>query len=105
MAKISRQEILAIARISNLEVHADEIDALIEQIEQVLNYAERVKEVTDTQESNIKNSNIFREDIVHTYDPEIILKRAPEREGDYFVVPLILESPTENKKSSIGGEL
>lgn len=96
MAKISRQEVLDIARISNLEVHTDEIESLLKQLEQVLSYAERVKEVTDVQESSSKNSNVFRDDIESASHPELLLSQAPEREGNFFVVPLILES-NDNK--------
>jgi len=92
MTKISHEEILKIACISHLDVHADEVQPLISQIEQVLNYAERVKEVAaDVQEPSTKNVNIFREDVVVSTDNEPILVQAPEREGDYFVVPIILE--------------
>ncbi len=93
MTKITREEILKIARISHLDLHDDEVQPLILQIEQVLSYAERVKEVAvDSQEPSTKNVNMFREDVVVSTDNEPILVQAPEREGDYFVVPMILES-------------
>jgi len=93
MTKITRGEILKIARISHLDLHEDEIQPLISQIEQVLSYTERVKEVAaDVQEPSTKNVNTFREDVVVKTDKKPILAQAPEREGDYFVVPMILES-------------
>lgn len=93
MTKVTREEILKIARISKLDIHKDEIESLILQIEQVLSYAERVKEVAaDVQEPSTKNVNIFREDVIVRTDNEPILAQAPEREGNYFVVPMILES-------------
>ena len=92
MAKISRQEILNIAHVSHLEIHESEIDALIEPVEQVLTYAERVKEMAgDIQEQFNKNINIMRDDSIGISTAETILSRAPEREGDYFVVPIILK--------------
>ena len=93
MTKVTREEILKIARISQLNVHKDEIEPLISQTEQVLSYAERVKEVAaDVQEPSTKNVNIFREDVIVRTDNEPILAQAPERKGNYFVVPMILES-------------
>ncbi len=93
MTKVTREEILKIARISHLDVHDDEVQPLMSQIEQVLSYAERVKEVAvDVQEPSTKNVNTFREDVVVSTDNEPILAQSPEREGDYFVVPIILES-------------
>ncbi len=92
MTKISREEVLNIARISHIALRDEEIEPLIEQLEQVLSYAERVVQVaTNVEEPSTKNINIFREDLVIPQDPEPILAQAPEREGNYFVVPMILD--------------
>ncbi len=92
MAKVTREEILKIAQMSQLDIHKDEIEPLMSQVEQVLNYAERVKEIaTQIQEQSDKNVNVFREDVIVRTDNEPILAQAPEREGNYFVVPMILE--------------
>jgi len=103
MAKISRQEVLDIARVSNLDIQPNEIDSLLKQLEQVLSYTERVKEVAHVHIIQSKNCNVFREDTIGAHNAEILLEQAPEREGDFFVVPLILES--SDKKDSIGGEI
>lgn len=92
MTKISKDEVLKIAQISNLELHEDEIAGLLTQLENVLSYAERVKEITaDVEEPSTRNVNVFREDVIAPSDPEALLAQAPEREGTYFVVPAILE--------------
>lgn len=92
MKKISRQEVLAIANMSRIALHEDEINSMINQLEQVLSYAERVSEVATTlKEPSTKQVNVFRQDVVVLQDPEPLLARAPEREGNYFVVPAILE--------------
>lgn len=92
MAKITREEVLKIAQISAIEIHENEIESLQKQLEAVLSYAERVQEFLDEkQEPSIQNVNIFREDVVLASDPAAILKRAPEREEDFFVVPAIIE--------------
>lgn len=92
MAKVTREEILKIAQMSQLDIQKDEIEPLMSQVEQVLNYAERVKEIaTQIQEQPDKNVNVFREDVIVRTDNEPILAQAPEREGNYFVVPMILE--------------
>jgi len=97
MTKISREEVLKIAQISSLDIRDDEIEGLLNQLQEVLSYAERVTEVAaDIKEPSTKNVNFFREDVVIKTDPELILSRAPEREGDYFVVPQILD----NKKKA-----
>lgn len=91
MTKISRQEIEQLGRISCLDIHEDEMDALMGHIEQVLTYAQRVTEIVKDAQAPIANVNIFREDVSVKTDPEDILAQAPVREGDYFVVPRILE--------------
>ena len=93
VTKISKEEVLKIAHISSLDLHDDEIPALVKQLQDVLTYAERVTQVAaDTQEPSVKKVNVFREDVVIKSDPEEILSCAPEREQDYFVVPAVLES-------------
>lgn len=108
MAKISRDEVLKLARISNIALHEQEIDAVVTQLEQVLTYAERVIEIagTDTAAQGIPSvsfdelrtnelarpQNIFRPDIAIPTPTEPILAQAPEREERYFVVPKILEN-------------
>lgn len=92
MTKISKEEVLKIAQISHIELTEEEIPHLIEQLNEVLTYAERVTEVAaKIAEPSIKNVNVFREDVVVPADVEPVLAQAPEREGDYFVVPAILD--------------
>lgn len=92
MAKISREEVLKIAKMSQVGIHEDEIEAYMHQLEQVLSYAERVKEIaSEVEEPSNRLVNVFRDDVIDKTDPEPILDQAPVREGDYFVVPVILE--------------
>lgn len=92
MTKITKEEVLKIAKMSHLELHEDEIPALIKQLDDVLSYAERVKDVSGvSQEAPVRNINVFRDDIAKPGNPQELLAQAPEREGDYFVVPAILD--------------
>lgn len=93
MTKISRQEVLHIAKMSAIALSEDEIDTMIVQLEQVLSYAQRVTQVaTALKELSIKNINVMREDLVVPQSPEPILAQAPEKEGNFFVVPMILDN-------------
>ena len=93
MTKITKEELLKIAKISQLRLDKDEIEPLIKQIQDVLSYAERVQEVAgDAQLPSNKNVNVLREDVIVRTDSKPILALAPEREGDYFVVPKIIEN-------------
>lgn len=93
MTKITREDVVKIARISNIELYEEEIEPLMQQLQAVLGYAQRVKEIgADIHESSYKNINIVREDVIIKKDRETFLSLAPEREGDYFVVPKILDN-------------
>ena len=90
--KITKEEILKIANMSNLDLREDEIPSLVKEVDDVLTYAVRVREIAaDVEEPSTKNINTFREDIVIKTDPEFVLSRAPEREENFFVVPAVLE--------------
>jgi aspartyl-tRNA(Asn)/glutamyl-tRNA(Gln) amidotransferase subunit C len=92
MAKITREEVIKIAQISAIEIQEHEIESLQKQLEAVLSYAERVQEFSaEPQVPSIQNVNVFRQDRVEPSDSSAILKRAPEREEDFFVVPAIIE--------------
>ena len=92
MTKVSKEEVKKIAQMSALEIHDDEIESMIKQLEEVLTYAECVQEIAaEIEEPSDKNINIFREDVVIKTNSEAILERAPEREDNFFVVPSILE--------------
>jgi aspartyl-tRNA(Asn)/glutamyl-tRNA(Gln) amidotransferase subunit C len=94
MAHISRDEVLKIARISNIALHEQEVDAVVTQLQQVLTYAERVIDIAgnDSAEPITQLQNVFRPDVAVPIPTEPILAQAPEREERYFVVPKILEN-------------
>ncbi len=92
MTKVSREEVLKVAKMSYISLREQEIDPLIKSMEQVLSYAERVTQVaTMIEEPSTQNVNIFREDLVVPQHPQQILIQAPERIDNYFVVPMILD--------------
>ena len=97
MTKISKEEVLKIARMSYLDIHEHELEPLVEQLQPVLSYAERVQEVAaDVTGPSNKIINVFREDVIVPTDVASVLDQAPEREGNYFVVPAIID---QKKKS------
>ena len=95
MEKISNKELIALARLSRLELNEDEIPALKQQIEAVLAYAERVVHAVTLSEGKdvfAKNINVFREDVVQDTDSEAIIAQAPVHEENFFVVPSIIDN-------------
>jgi aspartyl/glutamyl-tRNA(Asn/Gln) amidotransferase C subunit len=97
MAKVSRADVVSMARISNIDLNHGEDELLAKQLEEVLTYALRVEEWRGlVQTVTTKNSNVFRKDIINPFDAEALRVKAPEREGDYFVVPIILEGADQS---------
>lgn len=94
MVTITREEVIKLARISQISVHEDEIPGLITELEAVLAYASGLKAIADAHPDVHplpKNKNIMRSDIPVLFDSEEILAQAPERESHYFVVPAVLK--------------
>lgn len=92
MVKITKEDVLKIARMSNIHIHENEIDQLAQKLAAVINYAARVQEVAaDVEIPSVKAVNVFRDDMTTPSLGELVLSRAPEAEANYFVVPAIIE--------------
>ena len=91
MTKMTKEEVLKMAKLSKLEIHESEIESMVSHLEDVLSYAARVKEISgDAEVPSNKNVNVFREDVVVSSDSSVILNQAPSGEDNFFVVPKIL---------------
>jgi len=96
MTRVTKDEVRKIAKMSAIEVHEDELETLAHDMEAVLSYAAVLQEVAarysdNTGEPLPKNQNIMRPDTCVPQDPEAILKEAPERIENFFVVPVIVK--------------
>ena len=93
MTRISREEILKLAQAANITLTEEEIPYLVSRLESVLSYASYLKEVAAQHEGTPLTTlhNIDREDKVTEVPTEPLLELAPEREGDFYVVPVILK--------------
>lgn len=90
---ITTQEVEKIAKLSNIELSESEITQAQKHLEAVLSYAARVQDIAkDVDIILLKNENVERPDTIQQCNPEPILEQAPEREGDFFVVPVIIEN-------------
>ena len=93
MTKITKQDILKLADLSKIEVYEDEIELFANQLQAVLSYAVRVKEIAQQEQVELEqNINVFAQDIVKKTDPEPLLSQAPDRQDNFFVVPKILDN-------------
>ena len=93
---ISREDVEHVAYLARLGLTEEEKDRLAQQLSNILDAMQVIARL-DTSAipptaQVIPLSNVMREDEVRpSFDREEILKNAPRRSGDYFLVPAVLE--------------
>jgi len=94
--KITLQDVEQVAKLARLEVSPVEKEAFAKQLSQILTHVETLKQYDtvgiEPTTTVLGQVNVFREDVVLPSLPvEKALANAPEREGDGFAVPKIIE--------------
>ncbi len=94
--KLSREEVLHIARLARLGVTEADVDRFKEQLSNILENFEALQEVDTTDipptAQSIPLQNVVKEDkTAASLPPSEILANAPRKEGDYFRVRAVLE--------------
>ena len=94
--KITLEDVEKVAKLARLEVTPAEKEAFAKQLSQILTHVEKLREYDTTgvepTAAVLGQVNAFRDDIVRPSLPvEKALANAPEREGDGFAVPKIIE--------------
>ena len=88
---ITKDEALKIASMTKLIIQDDELDSIVKQLQDMLDYAARVQDMAkDIDIATAKNINRQRLDKVVQFDAKTILEQAPDAQDNYFVVPKIL---------------
>lgn len=92
---VSREEILHIAKLADLNIKDDEIDEYAKNLQDILNFVDVLNKVnTDNIEESIgtvNNTNVFRKDEVKEFgDRDILLQNAPEQEDNMFKIPKVI---------------
>jgi aspartyl-tRNA(Asn)/glutamyl-tRNA(Gln) amidotransferase subunit C len=96
MATLSRSDVEHVAHLARLGLTAEELTRLESQLNHILDQYEILSELpTDDippTAQTIELENILREDIVRpSLSVEAVLANAPARDGDFIVVPAILD--------------
>ena len=94
--KVSREEILHIAKLANLNLKEEEVDTYLLHLQDILNFANIVNNapVEGLQETIGANDNynVFRKDEVEVFeDNEALLQNAPEEERNMFKIPKVIQ--------------
>jgi len=95
MAALTRADVEHVAYLARLGLTPDELARLEGQLNHILDqYAKLAELDTDAippTAQTIELENILREDVARpSMAPEDVLANAPQRDGDFFIVPAIL---------------
>lgn len=93
---IDKKTVKWTAELCRIELNDDELEKFAKQLEDVLDFIDKLKEL-DIKEVNptshiLPINNVLREDIPKESLPlEKTLLNAPQKEGNFFVVPKVIE--------------
>ena len=93
--KVSKEELLHIAKLANLNLKDDEIENYLNNLQDILNFADVVNKapiegLEETIGAN-ENFNVFRKDEIKEFDNhESLLQNAPEQERGMFKIPKVI---------------
>jgi aspartyl-tRNA(Asn)/glutamyl-tRNA(Gln) amidotransferase subunit C len=94
--KIDESQVRKVAKLARLELADSEIEEFTIQLSAILDYMEKMKELDTTDVEPLAHclpiSNVFRDDnIKASLGTEKTLANAPQRDGEFFKVPKILD--------------
>lgn len=95
MTTISRDDVLALARLSSLLLDESEIDGLQSDLDRIISYVNQLSEldtggVTPTYQVS-EMHNIWRDDVVQAgIDSQVLVALAPESHDNQIKVPKVL---------------
>ncbi|MDZ4857467.1 MAG: Asp-tRNA(Asn)/Glu-tRNA(Gln) amidotransferase subunit GatC [Candidatus Hydrogenedentes bacterium] len=96
MAKITKADVEYVAGLAQLTLDEADKDKLVGEMGDILAYMEKLNAL-DTEGIEpmmhvLEMTNVFREDVVEpSLDREVALMNAPKTDGEYFLVPKILD--------------
>ena len=93
--KISREEILHIAKLADLEIEESEIEKYMLHLQDILNFANIVNNAPvdglDVTIGANEKKNVFRKDEIKVFeDNEALLQNAPSEEQHMFKIPKVI---------------
>lgn len=93
--KVSKEEILHIAKLADLNIQDSEINEYSKNLEDILNFVEVLNKVnTENVVESIgtaNNINVFRKDEIREFhNEEALLQNAPDKENNMFKIPKVI---------------
>ena len=95
--KIDQTQVKKVAKLSRLQLSEAEVAEFTGQLSAILEYMEKMNELDTSDVEPLAHclpiSNIFREDCIKkSLGTEKTLANAPQRDGEFFKVPKIMDS-------------
>ena len=93
--KVSKEELLHIVDLADLNLKEDEVDSYLEKFGDIVEFVEiingsPVEQLGETIGAN-ENSNVFRKDEVKIFeDQKMLIDNAPEEELNMFKIPKVI---------------
>ena len=96
MAEVSKEELLHIAKLADLNLRDEEVDKYLDNLKEILNFANVVNNANvgglDITIGANEKKNVFRKDEVVVFeDNEALLANAPELERNMFKIPKVIQ--------------
>ena len=93
--KVSKEELLHIAKLADLEIDEQEIDNYLLNLQEILDFANIVNnapvENLDITIGANEQKNVFRKDEIEIFkDNEALLQNEPEKEQNMFKIPKVI---------------
>ena len=93
--KVSKEEILHIAGLANLEINEEEVEQYLFNLQDILNFADTINHAPiddlDITIASNEAKNVFRKDEVKEFkDNEALFASSPELRDHMFKVPKVL---------------
>ncbi len=93
--EVSKEELLHIANLADLNLKDEEIDSYLENLQEILDFAQTVSsaQINDLDETigATENVNVFRKDEVEVFENhDLMMQNAPEKESEMFKIPKVL---------------
>ena len=94
--RIDKAQVRKVAKLSRLELSGTEVEEFTGQLSAILDYMEKMNELDTTDVEPLAHclpiSNVLRADCVKdSLGTERTLANAPQRDGEFFKVPKILD--------------
>ena len=88
--QVSKEEILHIANLANLNLNEDEIETYLLHLQDILNFANIVNNAPVNDLDITIGTNEAKDEVKVFKDNEALLQNAPEKEQNMFKIPKVI---------------